>query len=192
MIFALLMLVASPSPTAAVDTACITMNTRDVPLATRKSPLDSVSFHVGSSDAKVCYGRPSLRKRTVIGGAVVPYGKLWRTGANEPTMLHTTGPIRVGSLDVPAGSYSLYTIPAPSEWTLIVNRSTSQWGEEHGYTKEIERQELGRTKVKAAATGAPIETFTIRSEPDGSAATALVMEWDRARVRVPLASARER
>ncbi len=192
MIFALLMLTASASPTAAVDTACITMNTRDLPLATRKSPLDSLSFRVGSSDAKVCYGRPSLRKRAVLGGAVVPYGKLWRTGANEPTMLHTTGPIRVGTLNVPAGSYSLYTIPTQGKWTLIVNRSTSQWGEEHGYTKEIERQELGRTTVKATATGAPVETFTIRAEPAGSAASALVLEWDRARVRIPLAPARAR
>ena len=130
---ALSVLSVLPAPPGRIDPAplsCITMNTEKLPLATRKSPLDSLSFKVGSSDVKVCYGRPSLRGRHMLGGDDVPYGKLWRTGANEPTMIHTSGPLVVAGIKVPAGSYSLYTVPTANEWEVIVNKSITQWGEE--------------------------------------------------------------
>jgi len=94
---------------------------RKLPLATRQSPLDSLSFTVGKAEVKVCYGRPSLRGRKMIGGEAVPYGKLWRTGSNEPTMIHTTGPITVAGVALAPGSYSLYTIPGPKEFEVILN-----------------------------------------------------------------------
>ena len=83
---ALSVLSVLPAPPGRIDPAplsCITMNTEKLPLATRKSPLDSLSFKVGSSDVKVCYGRPSLRGRHMLGGDDVPYGKLWRTGCQR-------------------------------------------------------------------------------------------------------------
>jgi hypothetical protein len=169
---------------------CITMNTKNLPLATRKSPLDSVSFTVGGTPVMVCYGRPSLRGRTMLGGEAVPYGKLWRTGANEPTMIHTAGPITVAGLKVPAGTYSLYTVPGPSEWQVIVNRSITQWGEEHNYTDEVKAQELGRAKVPAEKSPQKVETFTIRPDPSPGAATAMLLEWQNTRVRIPLAPAK--
>ncbi|MGH7630547.1 MAG: DUF2911 domain-containing protein [Gemmatimonadales bacterium] len=170
------------------DPACITMNTRQLPLDKRKSPLDSVSFSVGGKTVKVCYGRPSLRGRQMLGAEAVPFGQIWRTGANEPTMIHATGLITVAGLKVPAGTYSLYTVPGKTEWEIVVNRSTTQWGEESNYTDEVKKQELGRAKVKAESMSAPVETFTIRAEPASGEAKALVLEWEKTRVRIPVAS----
>ena len=174
-------LTASPARPAPAPLSCITMNTEKLPLATRKSPLDSLSFKVGSSDVKVCYGRPSLRGRHMLGGDDVPYGKLWRTGANEPTMIHTSGPLVVAGIKVPAGSYSLYTVPNASEWEVIVNKSITQWGEEHNYTDAVKAQELGRGKVKPEAMKTPVEMFTITSEPGF-----LVLQWETTRVKIPV------
>jgi len=172
-------------PPQPADPACITMNTKQLPLATRKSPLDSVAFTAAGSRIKVCYGRPSLRGRHMLGGEAIPYGKLWRTGANEPTMIHTSGPISIAGIKVGAGSYSLYTVPGPSQWELIVNRSITQWGEESNYTEAVKAQEIGRAKLKAEAVERPVETLTIKAEPAGESAT-LVLEWERTRLRIPV------
>ena len=166
--------------------ACITMNTKQLPLATRKSPLDSVSFTVGGNAVKVCYGRPSLRGRKMVGAEPVPFDNIWRTGANEPTMIHTAGAIAIAGIRVPAGSYSLYTVPGPKEWEIVVNRSITQWGEESNYTDAVKAQEVGRAKVKAESLTTPVETLTIRPEPASGDATALVLAWEKTRVKVPV------
>jgi hypothetical protein len=122
----------------------------------------------------------------MLGGEAVPYGKVWRTGANEPTMIHATGPITLAGLKVPAGTYSLYSVPGKDEWEIIVNRSTTQWGEESNYTDAVQKQELGRAKVKAETLAKPVETFTIKPDPATGDAKALVLEWEKTRVRVPV------
>jgi hypothetical protein len=155
-----------------------------MPLEGRASPYDSVRIRVGAEQALVCYGRPSARGRQIFGG-LVPYGQLWRTGANEPTILHLPFTASVAGLTVPAGVYSLYTVPGDAEWTLIINRSTSQWGHESSYTAEIQAQELGRATVRTERLDQHVEVFTIRSEPT-SAGADLLLEWERTRVRVPL------
>ena len=165
------------------DTACAA---RNVPIPGRKSPLDSISFTVSKQPVKLCYGRPSSRGRVMLGGKAVPYGKLWRTGANEPTIFFAPIPLSVAGLHVPAGVYSLYTVPGPKEWEIIVNRSIAQWGKEDQYTDQIKAQELGRAKVKSEKLSAPVETFTIRAEPAGGDANALVLEWEKTRVRIPI------
>jgi hypothetical protein len=165
------------------DTVC---PSRTVPLEGRKSPLDSVTFSVGSQPVKVCYGRPSARGRTMLGGPQIPYGKLWRTGANEPTIFYAPVPMQVAGIKVPPGVYSLYTEPGRNDWVVIVNRSTSQWGEESNYTKAVQAQELGRAKVKAETLTAPVETFTVRAEPAGDKAASLLLEWEKTRVRIPV------
>jgi hypothetical protein len=170
---------------AAADTACQVLLPNDVPVEGRKSPLDSLTFAVAKQPVKICYGRPSSRGRTMLGGEAVPYGKLWRTGANEPTIFFTPVALTVAGIAVAPGKYSLYTVPTAGEWEIIVNRSTSQWGEESNYTPEVQRQEVGRAKVKSESLKAPIETFTIRSQGAGSGAT-LVLEWERTRVSVPI------
>jgi len=169
----------------ATDTACRVLRPDDVPVQGRKSPLDSVTFAVARRPFKLCYGRPSSRGRVMLGGKDVPYGKLWRTGANEPTIFFAPVAVTVAGIQVPPGTYSLYTVPNAAEWEIIVNRSTKQWGEESSYTPAVRAREVGRAKVKAEQVEQPVETFTIRSEGDGSGAT-LVLEWEKTRVRIPV------
>ena len=169
-----------------VDLACRIMRGDHESAATRKSPLDSVSFKVAGGEVKVCYGRPSVRGRKIFGAELVPYGKVWRTGANEPTMIHTSVPLQIGNIRVDPGTYSLYTAPGASEWQIIVNRSTEQWGVESQYTAEVRAQELGRVTVPAEQTEEPVETFTIRAVPQGGGSVDLVLEWERTRVAVPI------
>jgi DUF2911 family protein len=176
---------ASPTPTVHTVNPDTTCPSRNVPLEGRKSPLDSVTFTVGGQPVKVCYGRPSSRGRVMLGGDNVPYGKVWRTGANEPTIFYAPRALVMAGIKVPPGVYSLYTVPGAKEWEIIVNRSISQWGEESNYTDKVKAQELGRAKVKSEATATPVETFTIRSEPAGSN-TSLVLEWEKTRLRIPV------
>lgn len=154
--------------------------------AGRASPYDSVSVAAGSLQAKICYGRPSLRGRTVLGGELVPYGKLWRTGANEPTIIHLATAAEIAGIAVEPGSYSLYTIPGAEEWTVIVNRSISQWGHESTYNDEVAAQEVGRATVAREALTEPVETFTIRSEGSGVNSARLFLEWETTRVGIPV------
>jgi Protein of unknown function (DUF2911) len=165
------------------DTACAA---RNVPVPGRKSPLDSVSFTIANQSVKVCYGRPSSRGRVMLGGSNIPYGKLWRTGANEPTIFFAPIPLKVAGVSVEPGVYSLYTVPGAKEWEVIVNRSVSQWGEESNYTDEVKAQEVGRAKVKTETVASPVETFTIRAEPAKPKEAALVLEWEKTRVKIPV------
>ena len=168
------------------DTACVVM---DLALEGRMSPLDSLSFRVGSGVVKVCYGRPSARGRTMIGGKDVPYQHLWRTGANEPTMIHVTEPVRFAGLHVPAGSYSLYTIPDEEEWVVIVNRSITQWGHIARYTSRVRELEVGRATVRAERLERHVETMTFKSEPRPDGGATLLLEWEHTRIRLPVSRA---
>jgi hypothetical protein len=174
-----------PLPPQAADTACQVLLPNDVPVEGRKSPLDSLTVAVGGKPLKLCYGRPSSRGRKMLGGAAVPYGKLWRTGANEPTIFFAPVPLTLAGIKVPPGAYSLYSVPNAGEWEIIVNRSIKQWGEESNYTAAVKAQEVGRARVKSESVSNPVETFTIRSEPAGKGA-ALVLEWEKTRVRIPV------
>jgi len=181
--------VLAAAPLSAQDPACITRATPEQ-LAGRPSPLESVSFTVGPARVKVCYGAPSAKGRKVF-GELIPYGQLWRTGANEPTMIHTSAPITVAGVAVPAGVVSLYTVPGKSEWEIIINRSVTQWGAEGGYTDAIKAQEIGRGKVAALPDPmpAPVEKFVIRADQTRQK-TMLVLEWERTRVSIPVEAAR--
>lgn len=170
-----------PAGDATAPAPCAAMMTDRMPLASRKSPMDSVVTKVGGVEVKLCYGRPSLRGRKAIGGELVPFGKLWRTGANEPTVLHTDGGLTIAGVEVPAGSYSIYTVPGPTEWEVIVNRSVTQWGHESAYSDAVKAQEVGRGKVKAEALKAPVEQLTFSAQGNS-----LVLEWESTRVRIPL------
>lgn len=160
-------------------------------VAERKSPFDSAGITIGNHVAQVCYGRPAVRGRVIFAAAgtapapLVPFGKLWRTGANEPTIIHLPFAAGIAGLAVPAGSYALYTIPGPDRWTVIVNRSVTQWGHESRYTPEVEAQEVGRAQVPSERLDGQVELFTIRSEPTAGGAD-LILEWDRTRVRIPV------
>lgn len=151
----------------------------------RPSPYDSTAVPLGDSEALVCYGRPSVRGRTVFGG-LVPYDELWRTGANEPTIIHLPVAATIAGIAVEPGSYSLYTVPGREQWTVIVNRSTSQWGIENQYNDAVRAQEVARATVPSEQIDAPVETFVIRAEPQGANAANLVLEWENTRVRIPV------
>jgi hypothetical protein len=167
------------------DTTC---PHRNVPIEGRQSPLDSVTFMIADQPVKVCYGRPSSRGRTMLGGAHVPFGKLWRTGANEPTIFYAPVALTVAGIKVSPGAYSLYTVPGRQDWEIIGNRSTSQWGEESNYTDKVKSQEVGRAKVRSQTVSQPVETFTISAEPSNKTRAALVLEWEKTRVKVPIAA----
>jgi hypothetical protein len=174
------------APAMTQDLACIVMTDTDP--AARPSPLDSVTFSVGSASVKVCYGRPSAKGRTMIGGAAVPYGKLWRTGANEPTMIHTSAPIIVAGIAIDAGSYSMSTVPGEEGWEIVLNRSITQWGHERYYTGEVAEAEIARAAVESNRGNDHVETFTIRAEGTGATVT-LILEWEDSRVTVPIRGA---
>lgn len=160
-------------------------------LAGRASPYDSAMIDIEGLRAKICYSRPYMKGRVIFGPegeALVPFGKLWRTGANEPTTLHLATPAQIAGIAVEPGSYSLYTIPGETEWTVIVNRSTSQWGHESRYTPEVQAQEVGRGTVVSEVVSEPIEQFTIRWEP-AEAGASLILEWADQRVSIPVTSA---
>jgi hypothetical protein len=174
---------ADPGPSDQMAVAC--SPSANMPVAGRPSPYDSTALSLGGTRALVCYGRPSMRGRTVFGG-LVPYDELWRTGANEPTIIHVPFAASVAGIDVEPGSYSLYTVPGREQWTVIVNRSTEQWGIENRYTDEVRAQEVGRATVPSEQIGSPVEVFAIRAEPRGGNAADLVLEWENTRVRVPV------
>lgn len=163
--------------------SCVTTASAES-LAKRASPLDSVSFSVGAASVKICYGRPSLRGRQMIGGSAHPFGKLWRTGANEPTTIHTTAPIVVAGIKVPAGATSLYTVPGETTWEVVLNGSTEQWGDEGSYDN-VKATEIGRAKLTASRPGSPIEQFTIRPESKAGT-TILILEWEMSRIAIPV------
>jgi len=185
---ALFGLAATPVPVSA-DSACTVLLPNDVPVQGRQSPLDSLTFTVAKQTVKVCYGRPSARGRKMIGGQGVPYGKLWRTGANEPTVIFTPVALEIAGVKVAPGKYSLYSVPGEKEWEIIVNRSTSQWGHENSYTKEVKAQEVGRGKARAEPLASPVETFTISANPASGETQTLVLTWEKTRVAVPIKAA---
>jgi hypothetical protein len=129
----------------------------------------------------VDYGRPYMRGRTVMGG-LVPYGQVWRTGANQATHLMTQHDLRIGNVSVPAGTYTLYTLPGETAWQLIVSRQTGQWG-----TVYQQAQDLARIPMQVGRTAAPVEQFTISLNADpGASRVNLVMEWENTRAWVPI------
>jgi Protein of unknown function (DUF2911) len=147
------------------------------------SPRDSVVATVGGAGVSVAYGRPAMRGRRIM-GEVVRFGETWRLGANEATALRTDRDLLIGGTRVPAGSYTLWAVPAEREWTLIVNRQTGQWG-----TVYDAAQDLARIPVRVETVpGAPVEQLTMRIEPSGEGG-ALVITWENTRAAVPLAVA---
>lgn len=150
----------------------------------RSSPMHSVTMTVGGPPVKVCYGRPRLHGRTMIGGPRVPFGQLWRTGANEPTTIIASIPLDIAGVIVPPGRTSLYTVPGPETWEIILNRSTRQWGHESNYTALVKSQELGRAIVRSETVATPVERLTV-SAGDNE----LIVVWGTTRVRIPVAAA---
>jgi Protein of unknown function (DUF2911) len=152
---------------------------QDPPKKAPLSPPQEVKWsrsHNGAEQAvKINYSAPSMRGRKIM-GSLVPYGQVWRTGANAATTLTTDVDIMIGSLHVPKGKYTLFTIPGEKEWTLIVNKQTGQWGTNHD-----EKQDLGRVKMNVFALDKPVEQFAI-----GVDNKALTLSWENTKATVPV------
>jgi hypothetical protein len=149
----------------------------------RASPHDQASAALGGKRVTIQYGRPYKKGRPIF-GALVPYGQIWRTGADEATILTTEGDIMIGTLRVPRGSYALFTLPEKNQWTLVVNKTAKQWGAFSYNTKE----DLGRVPMKLGGAAAPVEQFTIELEPAGERKATLKLSWDKVVASVPLAA----
>ncbi|HYL22388.1 MAG TPA: DUF2911 domain-containing protein [Gemmatimonadales bacterium] len=142
------------------------------------SPSDTVRTNVAGAALSVRYSRPSTRGRVIFGN-VVPWNQVWRTGANEATVFETSADLVVGGTTVPAGKYTLWTIPARDAWKLIINRNTGQWG-----TAYDAKYDFARLDMKVEALPQPVEQFTIAIDPQGSGGV-LKLEWDRTRASIP-------
>ncbi|MDX2154587.1 MAG: DUF2911 domain-containing protein [Bryobacteraceae bacterium] len=148
----------------------------------RVSPHETVTATLGGKKVTIDYGRPYLKGRKAVGGQLVPFGKVWRTGADEATKLTTEADLMIGNVSVPAGSYALFTLPEEKGWTLIVNKTADQWGA----FKYDEKMDVGRTPMKATSLSAPVEQFTIEMKPQGANAANLVMRWENTEISAPV------
>lgn len=171
------------TPVVAQGHSCPFRGTADA-LAERPSPLDSVAIPLGGAEAKLCYGRPSARGRTVVGG-IDPYGTPWRFGANEATTLHLPFPARLGDVDLEPGSYSLYAIPDRERWTIVVNANTTRWGIPIG--ADVRAADLGSFSVPIVPLDQHVETLDFSFEGAGDGVGWLVYRWERTSLRIPIA-----
>jgi hypothetical protein len=147
----------------------------------RISPPATLKQTVGVTDIEIHYSRPSLRGRVVV-GKQDPFGSVWRTGANESTKISFSTPVKLNGVEVPAGTYALYTIPGESEWTIIVSKDTSLWGA-YGYDQ---KNDLVRIPAAAVKLSEPVETFTIDINDVRTESATLNLIWDKTRVPVKL------
>ncbi len=144
-------------------TAFSTLHAQDKPA----SPPATVEAKIGAANVKIAYSQPSARGRKVM-GELVPYGEVWRTGANEATTITFDKHVKLEGKDLPAGTYSLYTIPGEKEWTIIINKTAKQWG-----TKYDQKDDALRFTVVPTKTKAPVETFNIAIVKDE-----VQMKWE--------------
>jgi hypothetical protein len=145
------------------------------------SVRDTARATVAGADVWVDYSRPMKRGREIFGN-VVPWNTVWRAGANAATQLNTSADLVIGGATVPAGKYTLWTLPTPTGWKLIINKQTGQWG-----TVYDPAQDLVRVDAKVETLATPVEQFVIAFEPaGGTAPTAIVFTWDKTRVSVPV------
>jgi hypothetical protein len=140
------------------------------------SPADSVRASVSGANVSINYQRPSVRGRVIFGGSVVPFGAVWRTGANSATGFVTDRDLMVNGVRVPAGSYTLWTIPDRNSWQLIFNKQTGQWG-----TVYNQVEDLARIPMNVEHLTTPVEQFTMEIE-----AGRLSLSWENTRAWVPI------
>jgi len=145
---------------------------------TRASPNAAVSQTIGTTEVRLTYGRPSMEGRTIFAEeGLVPYGEVWRTGANEATTISFSSDVTIEGEPLSAGTYSLYTIPGPDTWTLIFNNVANQWGTNYNESKDALRVEV------SSESGPQVEMMMFYFEGVTDTAGTCVLHW--ADVRVP-------
>jgi hypothetical protein len=170
---------AMPAAMAVLCTASlVAQKTTPVHPGKGGSPHVRTEWTIDGANLSIEYGRPYLKGRTV-GKDVVPYGRIWRAGADEATTLKTDKPLKFGNLSVPAGSYTLFTLPGDNQWQLVISKQTGQWGTEY-----TEGQDLGRVPMQVGKSKTPAEqvTWSIDDTPQGGT---LRLEWGTTSVSAP-------
>jgi hypothetical protein len=148
------------------------------------SPAAKVQVELKGGSVTIDYSRPFMHGRKIMGG-LVPYGRWWRTGADDATSLKTTVDLEIGGAKVPAGNYTLYTLPSEGTWKLIINKQTGQWGTEYDQAQDLARVDLVKT-----ALSSPLEQFTIEFVKKGADKADLILEWETTKLSVPVRATR--
>jgi hypothetical protein len=149
----------------------------------KPSPPASATCDLGGGKTiKTNYSSPRMRGRKIYGD-LVPFGEVWRTGANEATTFVTSADVVVGGTTVPGGTYTIFTVPTADKWTLIVNKKTGEWGIPYKY----ESDELARVEMKVSKLPSPLENFTIAYDKSGSGCT-LRVDWETTRAAVDISA----
>lgn len=148
------------------------------------SPEDEVVYHRGDLKVSILYNRPYKKGRLIFGG-LVPYGKVWRTGANEATIFQTNKDLMIEGKRLPAGKYTLWTIPREDSWTVIFNSETGQWGiNSEGEANHNPSMDVLDVDLPTVKQGKEFEQFTIMFEDVGSDAE-MILIWNTTLVTVP-------
>ena len=175
------------------------LESQDLHPTRRLSPVGIAKTHIGDTYVKVTYGRPYIRNRAVFGADtdttthLVPFGQLWRTGANEATEITLTGPLLVAGERLPAGTYSVFTEPGPSRWTIHFSPQlgldgTGRLAPDGTFTPQVYDPSRDLLVVQAPVTelDEEVDPLTLTFEPTATGAD-LVLRWERTEVRLPLA-----
>ena len=145
------------------------------------SPAATIKQRVGLTDIEINYNRPSMKGRAVYGG-LVPYGEVWRTGANTATKITFSTDVKLNGTAVPAGTYELFTIPGQSEWTVIIHKNMSQWG---SYAYDM-KNDVARVAVKPTTNANAVESLSLGISELHSDSATLFISWEKTRVAVKL------
>src|SRR5271155_3089699 len=149
----------------------------------KPSPAASATCDLGGGKTvKTAYSSPRMKGRKIY-GELVPFGEVWRSGANEATTFVASADVLVGGKTVPAGSYTIFTVPGADKWTLIVNKKTGEWGIPYKY----ESDELVRADMSVSKLPAPVENFTIAYDKAASGCT-LRIDWATTRASVNISA----
>jgi len=145
----------------------------------RPSPPGTAEITLQGKKITIEYSRPSLRGRKME--TLTPYGQVWRTGANEATTFVTEADLNVGGTNVPAGNYTLYTLPSEGTWKLIISKQTGQWGTVYNEDQDFARIDMQKGQLKET-----VEQFTISFDKKSADTADLVLTWENARISVPV------
>jgi len=161
--------------------ALVTLATAQDDKSKRPSPPAQAACKLADGKSiKVDYSSPRAKGRQIYGG-LVPYGKVWRTGANESTTFVTDTNLTAGGKSIPAGSYTLFTVPNKDKWTLVVSKTTGEWGTDYSG----EGNDLARIDMQASKTSGPVENFTISFHEMGTGCH-MYLDWENTRATVEL------
>lgn len=148
----------------------------------KPSPTAIVTMKFDETYVKITYSQPHKRGRQVF-GSLVPYGQVWRTGANEATEITTTGDLKIKDQVLPAGTYSIFSIPEKDKWTIIFSSQVGLWGA-YNYNQQLDVMRI-EVPVKEITGNKVWEPFTIEFEQNNDTAN-MVMLWDQTRVEIPI------